>query len=95
MRGGAILTDLADNVITVWRNKEKEKSQAKNETERDKESDVHMIVSKQRLTGEEGKVPLWFDRASSQYMQRESSKPRQWVAFSGQTEQQPDTQGAA
>ena len=95
VRGGAILTDLADNVITVWRNKEKEKSQAKNETERDKESDVHMIVSKQRLTGEEGKVPLWFDRASSQYMQRESSKPRQWVAFSGQTEQQPDTQGAA
>jgi len=95
VRGGAILTDLADNVITVWRNKPKEKTVAKGETERDHESDVHMLISKQRLTGEEGKIPLWFDRPSSQYLQHATSRPRQWVNYSGQTEQQQEVQGVA
>lgn len=90
VRGGAILTDLADNVITVWRNKRKEDAQKSGESDRDHESDVHMIISKQRLTGTEEKIPLWFDTASAQYLERENHKPRQWVAFAGPIEQHCD-----
>lgn len=99
VRGGAILTDLADNVITVWRNKKKEealKSGSPEDAERyEQQSDVHMIVSKQRLTGVEGKIPLWFDPASAQYLERAESKPRQWVNYSGQAEQMADKEYVA
>lgn len=99
VRGGAILTDLADNVITVWRNKKKEEALKAGDPEDvaryEKQSDVHMIISKQRLTGEEGKIPLWFDPASAQYLERCDSKPRQWVNFSGVTEQRPDLKETA
>ncbi|RRU94258.1 toprim domain-containing protein [Stutzerimonas xanthomarina] len=99
VRGGAILTDLADNVVTVWRNKKKEealKAGSPEDVERyEAQSDVHMIISKQRLTGEEGKIPLWFDPASAQYLERAESKPRQWVNYSGQVEQRPDLKETA
>ncbi len=91
VRGGAILTDLADNVVTVWRNKKKEEAKkegTEDEKSRlDQQADVHMIISKQRLTGEEGKICLWFDPASAQYMGREGHKPKQWVSHEGQPEQ--------
>lgn len=94
VRGGAILTDLADNVVTVWRNKKKEEAM-RNGSPEDAEhfgeqSDVHMIVSKQRLTGVEEKIPLWFDPPSAQYLERKDSRPRQWVNYSGPIEQSTD-----
>lgn len=95
VRGGAILTDLADNVITIWRNKRKEEAQKNGDGDHDNESDVHMIISKQRLTGVEEKIPLWFDPASAQYLERATHKPRQWVSYSGQAEQRQELQEAA
>ncbi|MFK1397296.1 toprim domain-containing protein [Pseudomonas aeruginosa] len=98
VRGGAILTDLADNVITVWRNKKKEVAM-KDGSEEDRayyasHSDVKMVITKQRLTGIEETIPLWFDPASAQYMEREGHKPRQWIEFSGITQQQADQEAA-
>ncbi len=87
VRGGAILTDLADNVITVWRNKKKEQARKEGKNDYDDHSDVKAIISKQRLTGIEEDIALWFDPASAQYMERDSHKPRQWVNYSGQREQ--------
>ncbi|SER51834.1 MULTISPECIES: toprim domain-containing protein [Pseudomonas] len=83
VRGGAILTDLADNVITVWRNKAKETCRKAGGTDYDSYADVKMIVSKQRLTGEEDEINLWFDVASAQYLDRDGHKPRQWVNYTG------------
>lgn len=99
VRGGAILTDLADNVVTVWRNKKKETAM-KDAIEEEKaqlrqQSDVHMLISKQRLTGEEGKICLWFDTASAQYLARADHKPRQWVSYSGPREQAQNIQEVA
>lgn len=98
VRGGAILTDLADNVITVWRNKRKEAAIKGNDEEQaayfEQQADVHMIVSKQRLTGEEDKVPLWFDVGSAQYLERQDHRPRQWVQFTGPIEQHQEMQEA-
>tara|TARA_R100001039_G_scaffold38834_1_gene41966 strand:- start:1458 stop:3290 length:1833 start_codon:yes stop_codon:yes gene_type:complete len=93
VRGGASLTDMADNVITVWRNKPKEREAEKMEkepgmeTKHQDEGDVRLIVSKQRGgTAWEGTIALWFDRASFQYMGRESHKPHPMVAYSNRQE---------
>ena len=91
VRGGASLTDMADNVITVWRNKPKERENERlekdpaTETKHQDEGDVRMIVSKQRGgTAWEGTIALWFDRAAFQYMGRESHRPRPMVGYSSQ-----------
>ncbi|MFK1164246.1 AAA family ATPase [Pseudomonas aeruginosa] len=84
VRGGAILTDLADNVCTVWRNKRKE--MAKGDDYKD-QSDVRLIISKQRLTGDEGILDLWFDKASNQYFSASTHKARNWVHYEGAREQ--------
>lgn len=91
VRGGASLTDMADNVITVWRNKPKEREAEKlekepaMETKHQDEGDVRLIVSKQRGgTAWEGTIALWFDRASFQYMGRESHKPQPMMGYSRQ-----------
>ncbi|MBG6972451.1 bifunctional DNA primase/helicase, partial [Pseudomonas aeruginosa] len=98
VRGGAILTDLADNVITVWRNKKKEsamKGTDEDQAEHLKQQpDVKMIITKQRLTGVEETIYLWFDPASAQYMEREGHKPRQWIEYSGIPQQQADQEAA-
>ena len=93
VRGGASITDMADSVITVWRNKPKEREAEKREKEpgmettHQDEGDVRLIVSKQRGgTGWEGTIALWFDRASFQYMGRDSHRPYQMLAYSNHEE---------
>ncbi len=91
VRGGASLTDMADNVITVWRNKPKEREAERMEKDPDMETkhqdegDVRLVVSKQRGgTAWEGTIALWFDRASFQYMGRQGHHPQPMVSFSTQ-----------
>lgn len=88
VRGGSALTDMADNVITVWRNKPKEEEREKLKQDPDfepkhqKGGDVYMIVSKQRCNGQEGKIPLWFDPFSNQYLGGSEHRPREIVSWS-------------
>ena len=77
VKGTGALTDLADNVITVWRNKGKEDRRAQAESEsrsfeqEDTEKpDASLIVSKQRHGEWEGEVWLWFEPESGQYLER-------------------------
>lgn len=84
VRGGVVITDLVDNVISVWRNKRKEARAEAGDDGIENEADVHAIISKQRLTGVEGKIALWFDPASGQYLERNNHRPRQWVQYSEQ-----------
>lgn len=92
VRGGAALTDMADNVITVWRNKPKEREVEKKKHEPDmelkhaKEGDVRMIVSKQRATGVEGTIALWFDQMSNQYLGGEMHRPAPVINWSSREE---------
>ncbi|MFJ2456435.1 AAA family ATPase [Pseudomonas protegens] len=86
VRGGAILTDLADNVLTVWRNKRKESEKAQGMDVAD-QPDVRLIISKQRLNGVEGSIPLWFDVESFQYFSSSKHKPKNWVHYEGPREQ--------
>lgn len=81
IKGAGEITDLVDNVLIVHRNKRKEDALASNlkDEERAKyeaQSDTLLICAKQRHFTWEGKLKLWFDRASLQFRDemREGSK---------------------
>lgn len=62
IKGSGAVTDLADNVVSVWRNKPKEEKGYG-----DDQPDAVLYLDKQRNGEWEGAVALWFDRASMQY----------------------------
>lgn len=73
-RGSAAVTDLVDNIFTVWRNKPKERmveKQARNGGQVDPEvlakPDTILVCDKQRHGDWEGTVGLWFHPGSLQY----------------------------
>jgi twinkle protein len=88
VRGSASITDLADNVFSVWRNRAKEDAQDKGICDRDDEEDALLIVCKHRHGEWEGRIRLWFDRRSQTYLQHpnEQPKPLQLLADDDQVE---------
>jgi twinkle protein len=79
VRGAGAITDLADNVFTVWRNKRKEIAGV--EADGDVE-DARLYCHKQRATGYEGALRLWFDTGSLQFSQRANWHARAAFDFS-------------
>ncbi len=76
-KGSGSITDQVDNVIGVWRNKPKERAITKGEAS--DAPDAVLIVDKQRHGEWEGKIGLWFDRASLQYLASDKHKPRSYI----------------
>jgi twinkle protein len=77
--GTAAISDLVDNVILVWRNKKKERDRDMNKTVNELDPDAVLICDKQRNGEWEGRVKLWYDRASLKF----SDHPRrQGIAHS-------------
>ncbi|MBL0355283.1 MAG: hypothetical protein IPP03_22590 [Dechloromonas sp.] len=81
MRGSASITDLADNVFSVWRNKCKEEAQEKGDHGKDAEADALLIVCKHRHGEWEGRIQLWFDRSSQTYQQAATDQSRAMRLF--------------
>lgn len=78
IKGTSELSDLVDNVFIVHRNKDKE---AKIEAGENVESivpDTSLIVSKQRHGEWEGKINLWFDQRSNQFVPKPDAKAMPW-----------------
>ena len=67
-KGTGAITDQVDNVISVWRNKPKEKKRDEGKPVEDKEPDALLICDKQRNGEWEGSIGLWFHRESMQYV---------------------------
>ena len=65
--GASALTNLVDNVILVHRNKAKE-NKAEEDRDEKKEPDARLVIAKQRHGEWEGKISLWFDKQSNQYL---------------------------
>ncbi|HET6725055.1 MAG TPA: toprim domain-containing protein, partial [Gammaproteobacteria bacterium] len=89
VRGSGAITDLADNVTTIWRNKKKEKEiedarivGADVGEDTQKKPDALWIWDKQRNGEWEGKVALWWDQASFQYLGFQRQHARSYVGFS-------------
>lgn len=67
VKGSGSLTDQVDNVVTVWRNKAKERDKQEKGTCEAHDPDCILVVDKQRNGEWEGKIGLWFDPASLQF----------------------------
>lgn len=76
VRGSASITDLADNVFSVWRNRGKELAQEQGDRSKDNEADALLTVCKCRHGEWEGRVQLWFDKRSQTYQQSPNDHPK-------------------
>lgn len=90
-KGTGAISDLADNCFTVWRNKKKEDLKRRQEQgyalspkemEQLETTDCIWSCDKQRNGDWEGKMGLWFDRDSFQYLSSPDHKPTQFVDYS-------------
>lgn len=77
IKGSGALSDLADNCFTVWRNKIKEKKLliSPDSLEQQGQPDCLWFCDKQRNGEWEGKISLWFDRNSWQYLEYQNQRP--------------------
>lgn len=68
-KGSGAITDLADNMMMVWRNKAKEDDAKEKGDKSNKktEADAAIFCRKQRNGEDEPTIRLWFDRDSQQY----------------------------
>jgi len=84
VKGTGAITDLADNCFSVWRNKKKEEYVETGACPPDisAQPDCILRCDKQRNGEWEGKVPLWFDRDSHQYLPEPTVSPKRYVSFS-------------
>jgi twinkle protein len=74
-KGSGSITDQVDNVISVWRNKEKEKNRSAGKMVSDGEPDTKLICDKQRNGEWEGVIGLWFDPNSQQFVSAHGDEP--------------------
>ncbi|MDE2254180.1 MAG: AAA family ATPase [Betaproteobacteria bacterium] len=77
IKGSSSVSDLAHNVVTLWRNRTKEAEREAGKIVDVKAPDQVMDVQKQRNGEFEGKINLWFDPASLQLLEypTHSAKP--------------------
>lgn len=68
--GTGAIGDLVDNVILVWRNKKKERDRDAGKIVQDLDPDSVLIVDKSRNGEWEGRVKLYFDKASLAFSDR-------------------------
>jgi len=70
IKGTGAITDQVDNVMLVWRNKQKElELQKTNNKVQDTEPDAALLCRKQRNGEWEGTVQLWFHKGSQQFVE--------------------------
>lgn len=74
-KGTGAITDQVDNVISVWRNKPKERKAEEGKDVDAKEPDALLICDKQRNGDWEGSIGLWFDKSSQQFLGSADAEP--------------------
>jgi twinkle protein len=78
LKGSGAISDQPDNIVLVWRNKPKERKreEGKLTPEEDaRDPDAILIWDKQRNGEWEGRIGLWFDKASQQYLGLHGAEP--------------------
>lgn len=87
IRGSSAITDLADTVITWWRNRKKEQLlrgndlSAEDRQKLEEKGDVVMTCVKQRASGKEPQVSLFWDDSSHRFLPYPNWKPVEYVRF--------------
>lgn len=67
-KGSGSITDQVDNVVSVWRNKAKERKREEGKQVDESEPDALLICDKQRNGDWEGTIGLWYDKPSQQFI---------------------------
>lgn len=67
-KGSGSITDQVDNVVSVWRNKRKEREAEAGKMVSSTEPDCLLICDKQRNGEWEGNIGLYFDKTSQQFL---------------------------
>ena len=95
VRGSSAITDQADNVISVWRNVRKERAFDPNGSLGGKpvssdekvslsmQADAMLAIAKQRNGEWEGKIGLWLDRESWQFVENDQGILVDLLCFEG------------
>lgn len=75
IKGSGTIGDLVHNVITVWRNKPKERALELGDYSMNSDPDQFLICDKQRNGDWEGRISLWYHAASRQYIESIDGRP--------------------
>lgn len=102
IKGTGAITDLAFNVISIWRNKPKEEAVQEYHRsgklpkgvdsldELEDKMDALLSIEKARnVEDAEGRYPLWFDRSSMQYLAAADDRPSQFFAVGSVIDEPP------
>jgi twinkle protein len=80
IKGTGAITDMADTVMTIWRNKGREERIRQGElAEVEREAGARLSIEKQRNGDSEPKIDLWFDLNSYQYHEFNPPRPFAYV----------------
>jgi len=71
IKGSGAISDLASNVIIIYRNKLKENAIGKGDTSKNYQADMTLLVEKQREEGWEGSIKFLYDRKSELFYQKD------------------------
>lgn len=89
VKGSGGITDMADTLIEIWRNKPRERAAqiaaSAGEPIPEKyatQPDTMLLVRKQRMNGREPVVNLWFDPTTTQFLSAPDHRPRQMLEYS-------------
>jgi len=74
-KGSGAITDQVDNMLIHWRNKKKELDEQVGKAVAVDEPDAMLICTKQRNGEWEGRITLWYDRASQQFKESAGNRP--------------------
>lgn len=75
-KGTGAITDQPDNVIIVWRNKDKERKLQEGKPVPDTDPDTMLIVDKQRNgEGWEGQIALYYNKEAQQFLPGHNMEP--------------------
>jgi twinkle protein len=79
VKGTSELCDMAENVLSVWKNKRKLDAQSKGITSHNTEPDALLTIDSQRNgDGWTGGIQLWFHPASFQFLGEANQPPMRW-----------------
>jgi twinkle protein len=79
VKGASELCDMAENVLSVWKNKKKLDAQSNGNTKHDDEPDALLTIDSQRNgDGWTGSIRLWFHPASFQFLGEAHHPPMPW-----------------
>lgn len=100
-KGSGSVSDLADNCFSIWRNKRKQEKIQECENQGQfipedlsSQCDALWTCDKQRYGEWEGKIGLWFEPESFQFLGYQSQKPIRYVQFSNKVPLSSADQGA-